>query len=92
MVVIIVSAVFLRDKDGLSDWKIDRESLTIYSLVLIINNIDFRRYSMKGEGRIQDVEVHGIQKRYDQEKYYVFILKITRQNVKVPTYIFRTYK
>jgi len=47
---------------------------------------------MKGEGRIQDVEVHGIQKRYDQEKYYVFILKITRQNVKVPTYIFRTYK
>ena len=47
---------------------------------------------MKMEGRVQAVEVHGIQKRYDQEKYYVFILKITRQNIKVPTYIFRTYK
>lgn len=51
-----------------------------------------KRYSMKVEGRIQAVEVHGIQKRYDQEKYYVFILKVTRQNEKVPTYIFRTYK
>ena len=34
----------------------------------------------------------GIQKRYDQEKYYVFILKVTRLREKVPTYIFRTYK
>ena len=51
-----------------------------------------RRYSMGAEGRILAVEVHGIQKRYDQEKYYVFILKVTRQNENVPTYIFRTYK
>merc|ERR1719278_2407209 len=49
-------------------------------------------YSMKVEGRIQAEEVHGIQKRYDQEKYYVFILKVTRSGEKVPTYIFRTYK
>merc|ERR1719204_887220 len=51
-----------------------------------------KRYSMSAEGRIQAVEVHGIQKRYDQEKYYVFILKVTRLREKVPTYIFRTYK
>ena len=51
-----------------------------------------KRYSMGSEGRISAVEVHGIQKRYDQEKYYVFILKVVRQSEKVPTYIFRTYK
>ena len=51
-----------------------------------------KRYSMQAEGRIQAVEVHGIQKRYDQEKYYVFILKVSRQNENVPNYIFRTYK
>ena len=51
-----------------------------------------KRYSMAQEGRIQAVEVHGIQKRYDQEKYYVFILKVTRSGEKVPSYIFRTYK
>ena len=51
-----------------------------------------KRYSMEADGRIQAVEVHGIQKRYDQEKYYVFILKVTRSGEKVPSYIFRTYK
>ena len=30
--------------------------------------------------------------RYDGEKYYVFILKVERLNIKDPTYIFRTYK
>eukprot|EP00092_Neocalanus_flemingeri_P001614 GFUD01001721.1.p1 GENE.GFUD01001721.1~~GFUD01001721.1.p1 ORF type:complete len:1837 (+),score=416.06 GFUD01001721.1:479-5989(+) len=51
-----------------------------------------KKYNMTGEGRIQAVEVHGIQKRYDQEKYYVFILKVSRTGQKDPTYIFRTYK
>ena len=51
-----------------------------------------KKYTMAGEGRIQAVEVHGIQKRYDQEKYYVFILKVRRIGHKDPTYIFRTYK
>merc|ERR1740123_2392899 len=51
-----------------------------------------KKYSQEDEGRIVAVQVHGIQKRYDQEKYYVFILKVVRQKEKVPTYIFRTYK
>lgn len=51
-----------------------------------------KKYNMANEGRIQAVEVHGIQKRYDQEKYYVFILKVSRTGHKDPTYIFRTYK
>lgn len=47
---------------------------------------------MKSDGRITDVLVYGIQKRYEPEKHYVFILKISRENVKAPTYVFRTYK
>jgi len=50
------------------------------------------KYSMASDGKIKKVLVHGIQKRYDGEKYYVFILKVERQNITDPSYIFRTYK
>lgn len=50
------------------------------------------KYSMKSDGKMKGVEVHGIQKRYDTEKHYVFILKVTRQGIRDPSYIFRTYK
>ena len=49
-------------------------------------------YRMDSDGRITDVVVYSIQKRYTPEKHYVFILKITRESVKEPTYVFRTYK
>jgi phosphatidylinositol-4-phosphate 3-kinase len=49
-------------------------------------------FRLKFDGRITDVVVYGIQKRYTPERHYVFILKITRENVKTPTYVFRTYK
>jgi phosphatidylinositol-4-phosphate 3-kinase len=47
---------------------------------------------MKSDGKIKEVEVHGIQKRYDTEKHYVFILKVVRQGIRDPSYIFRNYK
>ena len=47
---------------------------------------------MKTDGRIKEVAVYGIQKRYTPEKHYVFILKIMRENIKDPAYVFRTYK
>ena len=47
---------------------------------------------MKSDGRVTDVVVYGIQKRYTPEKHYVFILKITRADVTAPAYVFRTYK
>ena len=50
------------------------------------------KYSQATDGRIQAVEVNNIQKRYDQEKYYVFILKVERADEAAPTYISRTYK
>ena len=30
--------------------------------------------------------------RYDTEKHYLFILKLTRHGIKDPVYVFRTYK
>lgn len=52
----------------------------------------FSFFSMSQEGRIQSVEVYGYQKRYDPEKYYVYILKVKRENQPEPTYLFRLYK
>ena len=47
---------------------------------------------MQHEGRILSVGVHGYQKRYDPEKYYVYILKLERANQPDPVYMFRSYK
>lgn len=51
-----------------------------------------RTYTMQHEGRILSVGVHGYQKRYDPEKYYVYILKVERANQPDPVYLFRSYK
>ncbi len=47
---------------------------------------------MASEGRITAVTVFDIQKRYSPEKHYVFILRIVREGVTDPTFLFRTYK
>lgn len=49
-------------------------------------------YTMAQEGKIVRVEVYGCQKRYDPEKYYVYILKVFRENQRDPSYLFRSYK
>jgi len=51
-----------------------------------------KTYSLITDGRMENVVVYGLQKRYSPERHYVFILEITRENVKTPTYVFRTYK
>nr|XP_014285368.1 phosphatidylinositol 4-phosphate 3-kinase C2 domain-containing subunit beta isoform X2 [Halyomorpha halys] len=51
-----------------------------------------KRYSMHQEGRLKSVEVYGYQKRYDPEKYYMYILKVERVGQKDPSYLFRSYK
>ncbi len=48
-----------------------------------------KTYSLNSDGRIEAVQVYGIQKRYRPEKHYVFILKITRENERDGTYLFR---
>lgn len=47
---------------------------------------------MQQEGRIKSVGVFGCQKRYDPEKYYVYILRVERANQPDPTFLFRSYK
>lgn len=54
--------------------------------------ITFQFHRMNQEGRIQSVEVFGYQKRYNLEKYYVYILKVKRENQTEPSYLFRSYK
>uniref|UniRef100_A0A336MPB8 phosphatidylinositol 3-kinase n=1 Tax=Culicoides sonorensis TaxID=179676 RepID=A0A336MPB8_CULSO len=49
-------------------------------------------YTMSQDGRLKSVMVHGYQKRYDLEKYYVYILRVTRQNQPDPGYLFRSWK
>lgn len=49
-------------------------------------------HRMAQEGKIVRVEVYGCQKRYDPEKYYVYILKVFRENHRDPSYMFRSYK
>lgn len=47
---------------------------------------------MQQEGQLTSVQVHGYQKRYDPEKYYMYILRIQRKGHADPTYLFRSYK
>ncbi|XP_044594663.1 phosphatidylinositol 4-phosphate 3-kinase C2 domain-containing subunit beta isoform X2 [Cotesia glomerata] len=51
-----------------------------------------RTYTMQQEGQLTSVQVHGYQKRYDPEKYYMYILRIQRKGQPDPTYLFRSYK
>lgn len=47
---------------------------------------------MAQEGRLKSVSVLSHQKRYNSEKFYIYILKVTRQNQPDPAFLFRTYK
>lgn len=51
-----------------------------------------KTYTMQQEGQLKSVQVHGYQKRYDPEKYYMYILRIQRKNQPDPSYLFRSYK
>ncbi len=43
------------------------------------------------DGKIAGASLYGIQKRYENEKYYVYIVSILRENSTVPSFIFRRY-
>ncbi|XP_048517557.1 phosphatidylinositol 4-phosphate 3-kinase C2 domain-containing subunit alpha isoform X3 [Dendroctonus ponderosae] len=49
-------------------------------------------YSMITDGRLTHVEVAGYRKRYDPDKYYVYVLRVYREDQKQPMEIQRTYK
>lgn len=44
------------------------------------------------EGRLTNVDVLGYEKRYDPEKYYVYVLRIYRENQATSFVLYRSYK
>ncbi|PIK56433.1 hypothetical protein BSL78_06677 [Apostichopus japonicus] len=52
-----------------------------------------KRYSLETDGKIKSATIFGIQKRYEDEKYYVYIIRIVRegQSDDLPSFIFRRY-
>ncbi|XP_018801021.1 PREDICTED: phosphatidylinositol 4-phosphate 3-kinase C2 domain-containing subunit beta [Bactrocera latifrons] len=51
-----------------------------------------RKYTMQQDGRLRSVMVVRCQKHYDMEKYYTYILRVTRHGQTDPTHLFRSYK
>ncbi|ESN98134.1 hypothetical protein HELRODRAFT_114012, partial [Helobdella robusta] len=50
-----------------------------------------KTYSIQMDGRIVGLELAGIQKRYNPEKYYIYIVRVYRTNQKVPSYVLRRF-
>lgn len=50
-----------------------------------------KTYSIHTDGRIIRIEVINFQKRYTPEKHYTYVIRIMRQNVKVPSIVFRHF-
>ncbi|KAF5287684.1 hypothetical protein FQA39_LY15784 [Lamprigera yunnana] len=51
-----------------------------------------KTYSMITDGRLTHVSVRGFRKRYDPDKYYVYILQVERENQGQHMDVLRTYK
>jgi len=67
--------------------------LFIITYTIIIQALySYNHCRMQQEGQLTSVQVHGYQKRYDPEKYYMYILRIQRKGQPDPTYLFRSYK
>lgn len=50
-----------------------------------------KTYSIHTDGRINKLDVVDFEKRYTPEKHYTYIIRIMRQNQKVPSYVFRHF-
>ncbi|XP_030373429.1 phosphatidylinositol 4-phosphate 3-kinase C2 domain-containing subunit beta [Scaptodrosophila lebanonensis] len=51
-----------------------------------------RKYTMQQDGRLKIVSVVRFQKHYNMEKYYMYILQVTRHGQPDPTHLFRSYR
>lgn len=51
-----------------------------------------KTFSKESDGKIIVADVIGYQKMYDPEKYYIYVVKIERENLSDPMFIFRTYR
>lgn len=55
-------------------------------------NLQSSFFSKETDGRIVGVDVVGYRKRYDPDKYYVYLLRVEREGQKDYMEILRTYK
>ncbi|KAJ6665023.1 hypothetical protein lerEdw1_005254 [Lerista edwardsae] len=50
-----------------------------------------KTYSLKQDGRIKEVSVFTYHKRYNPDKYYIYVVRVLREGQVEPTFIFRTF-
>ncbi|XP_061856335.1 phosphatidylinositol 4-phosphate 3-kinase C2 domain-containing subunit alpha isoform X3 [Colius striatus] len=50
-----------------------------------------KTYSLKQDGRIKQVSVFTYQKRYNPDKYYIYVVRVLREGQVEPTFVFRTF-
>ncbi|KAK3877587.1 hypothetical protein Pcinc_017702 [Petrolisthes cinctipes] len=51
-----------------------------------------KTYTESQDGKIHQVRLYSYQKRYNPNKYYVYILEVEREGQREPTYLFRSYR
>ncbi|GIY61531.1 phosphatidylinositol 4-phosphate 3-kinase C2 domain-containing subunit alpha [Caerostris darwini] len=51
-----------------------------------------KTYTKESDGKITRADVIGYEKMYDPEKYYIYVIKIERENLSDPMCVFRTYR
>uniref|UniRef100_T1J9I0 Uncharacterized protein n=1 Tax=Strigamia maritima TaxID=126957 RepID=T1J9I0_STRMM len=51
-----------------------------------------KTYTMETDGKIVHIEVYGCQKRYEPEKYYLYVLLVERETDPTPSFLFRSYR
>ncbi|XP_077994374.1 phosphatidylinositol 4-phosphate 3-kinase C2 domain-containing subunit beta-like [Glandiceps talaboti] len=50
-----------------------------------------KTYTREGDGKIESAMVFGYQKRYNPDKHYMYIIKVSRVGEKEPSFIFRKF-
>ncbi|KAL7992151.1 hypothetical protein Chor_016407 [Crotalus horridus] len=50
-----------------------------------------KTYSLKQDGRIKEASVFTYHKRYNPDKYYIYVVRVLREGQTEPTFIFRTF-
>ncbi|XP_062973286.1 phosphatidylinositol 4-phosphate 3-kinase C2 domain-containing subunit alpha [Elgaria multicarinata webbii] len=50
-----------------------------------------KTYSLKQDGRIKEVSVFTYHKRYNPDKYYIYVVRVLREGQNEPTFVFRTF-
>ena len=49
------------------------------------------RYSVDSDGVVESARVVDFQKRYNREKYYIYVINICRVGIETPTFVFRRF-